>query len=215
MANDQETTVDTENSESRIFAYLDECAAAGQKVPTIRAIREAVRVSTNDIGPALKKWKANRAQAETKALEAAGDEILDKSFEEAIALVKKTVATSMQKLRDKYAQDDSDRRTEADRREAELIGQLEIASKQVNETLLMNGRLEGQLIIEEKARKTYQEKVDELREVRNGLESELADIKLTLKKLHDVNASLIEENKKLRKELQIEKEKNQKPTQSW
>ena len=120
-------------SQQRILDYLEQLAAEGKPVPTTRAIREAVRVSPNEITQAMKIWKMRQSEAQSRAINEVTAKVIDedvsKTLDAAMAQIRTAIVNAVSAATEKYAEADKVRTENFAAKEATLIERAEIAEK--------------------------------------------------------------------------------------
>lgn len=190
-------------TEQKIFDFLDHLEATGDPIPTIRVIREATRVSPNAIGPAIKEWKARKEEAKAKEITERSSQILGetvaKQLDDAFEAIRTLVVQATNDTLATFKEEDKKRAEAALQREAELHSRAMDAEMKSDQLLIEKGTLAAQLASETELRKKKEQEVDELRLLRDHLESELEDLKQELQKALEAKQKLEEEVQTLRK----------------
>ena len=190
-------------TEQKIFDFLDRLEALGQPIPTIRAIREETRVSTNAIAPAIKEWKARKEEAKAKEITERSSQILgetvSKQLDDAFEAIRALVVQSTKDTLATFEAEDKKRSEIALQREAELHTRALDAEMKSDQLLIEKGALATQLAQETELRKKKEQEVDELRVLRDRLESELEDLKKEHQRALAIKQKLEEEVQTLRK----------------
>lgn len=190
-------------TEQKIFDFLDRLDAMGQPIPTIRAIREETRVSTNAIAPAIKEWKARKEEAKAKEITERSSQILgetvSKQLDDAFEAIRALVVQSTKDTLATFEAEDKKRSEIALQREAELHTRALDAEMKSDQLLIEKGALATQLAQETELRKKKEQEVDELRVLRDRLESELEDLKKEHQRALAIKQKLEEEVQTLRK----------------
>ena len=193
----------TPPTEQKIFDFLDRLDAMGQPIPTIRAIREETRVSTNAIAPAIKEWKARKEEAKAKEITERSSQILgetvSKQLDDAFEAIRALVVQSTKDTLATFEAEDKKRSEIALQREAELHTRALDAEMKSDQLLIEKGALATQLAQETELRKKKEQEVDELRVLRDRLESELEDLKKEHQRALAIKQKLEEEVQTLRK----------------
>ena len=193
----------TTQTEQKIFDFLDRLDAMGQPIPTIRAIREETRVSTNAIAPAIKEWKARKEEAKAKEITERSSQILgetvSKQLDDAFEAIRALVVQSTKDTLATFEAEDKKRSEIALQREAELHTRALDAEMKSDQLLIEKGALATQLAQETELRKKKEQEVDELRVLRDRLESELEDLKKEHQRALAIKQKLEEEVQTLRK----------------
>lgn len=193
----------TTPTEQKIFDFLDRLDAMGQPIPTIRAIREETRVSTNAIAPAIKEWKARKEEAKAKEITERSSQILgetvSKQLDDAFEAIRALVVQSTKDTLATFEAEDKKRSEIALQREAELHTRALDAEMKSDQLLIEKGALATQLAQETELRKKKEQEVDELRVLRDRLESELEDLKKEHQRALAIKQKLEEEVQTLRK----------------
>ena len=189
-------------TEQKIFDFLDRLDAMGQPIPTIRAIREETRVSTNAIAPAIKEWKARKEEAKAKEITERSSQILgetvSKQLDDAFEAIRALVVQSTKDTLATFEAEDKKRSEIALQREAELHTRALDAEMKSDQLLIEKGALATQLAQETELRKKKEQEVDELRVLRDRLESEVEALKKELQKALEAKQKLEEEVRTLR-----------------
>ncbi len=189
-------------TEQKIFDFLDRLDAMGQPIPTIRAIREETRVSPNAIAPAIKEWKARKEEAKAKEITERSSQILgetvSKQLDDAFEAIRALVVQSTKDTLATFEAEDKKRAEIALQREAELHTRALDAELKSDQLLIEKGALAAQLAQETELRKKKEQEVDELRVLRDRLESEVEDLKQELQKALEAKQKLEEEVQTLR-----------------
>lgn len=190
-------------TEQKIFDFLDHLDAMGQPIPTIRAIREETRVSPNAIAPAIKEWKARKEAAQAKEITERSSQILGetvaKQLDDAFEAIRSLVVQATKDTLVTFEEQDKKRAEAALQREADLHTRALDAEMKSDQLLIEKGTLAAQLAQESELRKKKEQEVDELRVLRDRLESELEDLKQELQKALEAKQKLEEEVQTLRK----------------
>lgn len=190
-------------TEQKIFDFLDHLDAMGQPIPTIRAIREETRVSPNAIAPAIKEWKARKEAAQAKEITERSSQILGetvaKQLDDAFEAIRSLVVQATKDTLVTFEEQDKKRAEAALQREADLHTRALDAEMKSDQLLIEKGTLAAQLAQESELRKKKEQEVDELRVLRDRLESELEDLKQELQKSLEAKQKLEEEVQTLRK----------------
>ena len=193
----------TTPTEQKIFDFLDRLDAMGQPIPTIRAIREETRVSPNAIAPAIKEWKARKEEAKAKEITERSSQILgetvSKQLDDAFEAIRALVVQSTKDTLATFEAEDKKRAEIALQREAELHTRALDAEMKSDQLLIEKGALATQLAQETELRKKKEQEVDELRVLRDRLESELEDLKKEHQRALAIKQKLEEEVQTLRK----------------
>ena len=193
----------TTPTEQKIFDFLDRLDAMGQPIPTIRAIREETRVSPNAIAPAIKEWKARKEEAKAKEITERSSQILgetvSKQLDDAFEAIRALVVQSTKDTLATFEAEDKKRSEIALQREAELHTRALDAEMKSDQLLIEKGALATQLAQETELRKKKEQEVDELRVLRDRLESELEDLKKEHQRALAIKQKLEEEVQTLRK----------------
>ena len=193
----------TTPTEQKIFDFLDRLDAMGQPIPTIRAIREETRGSTNAIAPAIKEWKARKEEAKAKEITERSSQILgetvSKQLDDAFEAIRALVVQSTKDTLATFEAEDKKRSEIALQREAELHTRALDAEMKSDQLLIEKGALATQLAQETELRKKKEQEVDELRVLRDRLESELEDLKKEHQRALAIKQKLEEEVQTLRK----------------
>ena len=189
-------------TEQKIFDFLDRLDAMGQPIPTIRAIREETRVSPNAIAPAIKEWKARKEEAKAKEITERSSQILgetvSKQLDDAFEAIRALVVQSTKDTLATFEAEDKKRAEIALQREAELHTRALDAELKSDQLLIEKGALAAQLAQETELRKKKEQEVDELRVLRDRLESEVEALKKELQKALEAKQKLEEEVRTLR-----------------
>lgn len=189
-------------TEQKIFDFLDRLDAMGQPIPTIRAIREETRVSPNAIAPAIKEWKARKEAAQAKEITERSSQILGetvaKQLDDAFEAIRSLVVQATKDTLVTFEEQDKKRAEAALQREAELHTRALDAEMKSDQLLIEKGTLAAQLAQETELRKKKEQEVDELRVLRDRLESELEDLNQELQKALEAKQKLEEEVQTLR-----------------
>lgn len=171
-------------SQQRVIDYLEKLASEGKTVPTTRAIREAVRVSPNEITIALKIWKARQAEAQTRAITEITAQVIDddvsKALNEAMSHIKTVIANAVTAATQKYDEADKNRATQYAQKEAELLERAERAEQYQSDALMKVGRFAGLLDAETESRKRAEKEIEKLRVERDRLETQLEEAQLKI-----------------------------------
>lgn len=190
-------------TEQKIFDFLDRLDAMGQPIPTIRAIREETRVSPNAIAPAIKEWKARKEAAQAKEITERSSQILGetvaKQLDDAFEAIRSLVVQATKDTLVTFEEQDKKRAEAALQREAELHTRALDAEMKSDQLLIEKGTLAAQLASETELRKKKEQEVDELRLLRDNLESKLEALKKELQQTLDTKQKLEEEVTALRK----------------
>lgn len=190
-------------TEQKIFDFLDHLDAMGQPIPTIRAIREETRVSPNAIAPAIKEWKARKEAAQAKEITERSSQILGetvaKQLDDAFEAIRSLVVQATKDTLVTFEEQDKKRAEAALQREADLHTRALDAEMKSDQLLIEKGTLAAQLAQESELRKKKEQEVDELRVLRDRLESEFEDLKQELQKALEAKQKLEEEVQTLRK----------------
>lgn len=190
-------------TEQKIFDFLDRLDAMGQPIPTIRAIREETRVSPNAIAPAIKEWKARKEEAKAKEITERSSQILgetvSKQLDDAFEAIRALVVQSTKDTLATFEAEDKKRAEIALQREAELHTRALDAEMKSDQLLIEKGALAAQLAQETELRKKKEQEVDELRVLRDRLDSELEDLKKEHQRALAIKQKLEEEVQNLRK----------------
>ena len=189
-------------TEQKIFDFLDHLEATGDPIPTIRAIREETRVSPNAIAPAIKEWKARKEAAKAKEITERSSQILgetvSKQLDNAFEAIRALVVQSTKDTLATFEEQDKKRAEIALQREADLHTRALDAEMKSDQLLIEKGTLAAQLAQETELRKKKEQEVDELRLLRDRLESEVEDLKQELQKALEAKQKLEEEVRTLR-----------------
>ena len=190
-------------TEQKIFDFLDHLDAMGQPIPTIRAIREETRVSPNAIAPAIKEWKARKEEAKAKEITERSSQILGetvaKQLDDAFESIRTLVVQATNDTLATFKEEDKKRAEAALQREADLHTRALDAEMKSDQLLIEKGTLAAQLAQETEFRKKKEQEVDELRVLRDRLESELEDLKKEHQRALAIKQKLEEEVQTLRK----------------
>ena len=190
-------------TEQKIFDFLDRLDAMGHPIPTIRAIREETRVSPNAIAPAIKEWKARKEEAKAKEITERSSQILgetvSKQLDDAFEAIRALVVQSTKDTLATFETEDKKRAEIALQREAELHTRALDAEMKSDQLLIEKGALAAQLAQETELRKKKEQEVDELRVLRDRLDSELEDLKKEHQRALAIKQKLEEEVQNLRK----------------
>lgn len=190
-------------TEQKIFDFLDHLEAIGDPIPTIRVIREVTRVSPNAIGPAIKEWKARKEEAKAKEITERSSQILGetvaKQLDDAFEAIRSLVVQATKDTLVTFEEQDKKRAEAALQREAELHTRALDAEMKSDQLLIEKGTLAAQLAQETELRKKKEQEVDELRVLRDRLESEVEALKKELQQTLDTKQKLEEEVTALRK----------------
>ncbi len=189
-------------TEQKIFDFLDHLDAMGQPIPTIRAIREETRVSPNAIAPAIKEWKARKEEAKAKEITERSSQILGetvaKQLDDAFESIRTLVVQATNDTLATFKEEDKKRAEAALQREADLHTRALDAEMKSDQLLIEKGTLAAQLAQETEFRKKKEQEVDELRVLRDRLESEVEALKKELQKALEAKQKLEEEVRTLR-----------------
>lgn len=189
-------------TEQKIFDFLDRLDAMGQPIPTIRAIREETRVSPNAIAPAIKEWKARKEAAQAKEITERSSQILGetvaKQLDDAFEAIRSLVVQATKDTLVTFEEQDKKRAEAALQREADLHTRALDAEMKSDQLLIEKGTLAAQLAQETELRKKKEQEVNELRVLRDRLESEVEDLKQELQKALEAKQKLEEEVQTLR-----------------
>lgn len=189
-------------TEQKIFDFLDHLDATGQPIPTIRAIREETRVSPNAIAPAIKEWKARKEEAKAKEITERSSQILGetvaKQLDDAFESIRTLVVQATNDTLATFKEEDKKRAEAALQREADLHTRALDAEMKSDQLLIEKGTLAAQLAQETEFRKKKEQEVDELRVLRDRLESEVEALKKELQKALEAKQKLEEEVRTLR-----------------
>lgn len=189
-------------TEQKIFDFLDHLDAMGQPIPTIRAIREETRVSPNAIAPAIKEWKARKEEAKAKEITERSSQILGetvaKQLDDAFESIRTLVVQVTNDTLATFKEEDKKRAEAALQREADLHTRALDAEMKSDQLLIEKGTLAAQLAQETEFRKKKEQEVDELRVLRDRLESEVEALKKELQKALEAKQKLEEEVRTLR-----------------
>lgn len=190
-------------TEQKIFDFLNRLDAMGEPIPTIRVIREETRVSPNAIAPAIKEWKAQKEEAKAKEITERSSQILGetvaKQLDDAFEAIRSLVVQATKDTLVTFEEQDKKRAEAALQREADLHTRALDAEMKSDQLLIEKGTLAAQLAQETELRKKKEQEVDELRVLRDRLESEVEDLKQELQKALEANQKLEEEVQTLRK----------------
>lgn len=189
-------------TEQKIFDFLNRLDAMGEPIPTIRVIREETRVSPNAIAPAIKEWKAQKEEAKAKEITERSSQILGetvaKQLDDAFEAIRSLVVQATKDTLVTFEEQDKKRAEAALQREADLHTRALDAEMKSDQLLIEKGTLAAQLAQETELRKKKEQEVDELRLLRDRLESEVEDLKQELQKALEAKQKLEEEVRTLR-----------------
>ena len=193
-------------SQQRILDYLEQLAAEGKPVPTIRAIREAVRVSPNEITQAMKIWKMRQSEAQSRAINEVTAKVIDedvsKTLDAAMAQIRTAIVNAVSAATEKYAEADKVRTENFAAKEATLIERAEIAEKKLHDAHIDIGRYSVLLDGEVESRKRAEKIVEDLRNTRDKLETQLEESHIQNAKLETLCESQKNELEALKIEIE-------------
>lgn len=201
---------------AEVFKYLDSLASEGAEIPSIKEIRAVVGGGMGAVCSAVKAWKEQNASAEEKRIREAGDKILSDTFTTAVEALRLAVVNDVEAVRQRLEKDDAARRAEYERKESELLDQLEKAATQLNNLLVEKGRLEVQLEHETASKKEAQKERTLAVEARDKAEAErdrdrkkyldeVTFLRAEKDRLADQVEQLVQQNKELMAEIKKHK----------
>lgn len=190
-------------SQQRILDYLDQLASEGKQVPTTRAIREAVRVSPNEITQAMRIWKMRQSEAQSRAINEVTAKVIDedvsKTLDSAMAQIRTAIVNAVTTATEKYAEADKTRAENFAAKEASLIERAEVAEKKLHDAHIDIGRFSVLLEGETESRKRAEKLVEDLRNTRDKLEMQLEESHIQNAKLETLCESQKNEIEALKK----------------
>ena len=193
-------------SQQRILDYLEQLASEGKPVPTTRAIREAVRVSPNEITQALRIWKMRQSEAQSRAINEVTAKVIDKdvskTLDSAMAQIRTAIVNAVTAATEKYAEADKTRAENFATKEASLIERAEVAEKKLHDAHIDIGRFSVLLEGETESRKRAEKLVEDLRNTRDKLEMQLEEGRIQTAKLETLCESQKNEIEAMKSEIE-------------